>query len=78
METYNDEDNHIYEEILENRLKYIGYTPKDYEFYMIKIGCKQEVSMKKGQQYILTNEEVVEMARIWETYGKPYINNVSI
>ena len=77
METYTDEDKRIYEETLQNRLKHIGYTPKDYELYMMKIGCKQEVSMRKGEQYVLTDEEVAEMARIWETYGKPFINNIS-
>ena len=76
MESYSnsiEEDKSIYEEVLQQRLKHIGYTPKDYELYMMKIGCKQEVSSRKGEKYELTDEEIAEMSKIWETYGKPYI-----
>jgi hypothetical protein len=73
METYTEEDERIYEETLQSRLNHIGYTPKDHELYMMKIGCKQEVSKRKGETYELTNDEIEEMKRIWETYGKPFI-----
>ena len=62
-----------YEEILKNKLMNIGYTPKEHELYIIKIGCKHELSNKKGEEYVLTEEEKEHMANIWKTYGEPYI-----
>ena len=66
-----------YEEILKNKLNNIGYTPKEHELYIIKIGCKHELSNKKGEEYVLTDEEQEQMKNIWKTYGEPNINYIS-
>ena len=73
METYTEEEKNIYDEILKNKLSNIGYTPKEHELYIMKIGCKYELSYKKGEKYILTDEEQEQMANIWKTYGEPNI-----
>ena len=46
---------------------------EDYELYMFDINSKMEVSRRKGEVYILTDEEQEQMARIWTEYGQPYI-----
>lgn len=72
---YTEEDKAIYNNFRKLKLIEYGNNPRDFELIILNISCKHFVSNSKGQPYILTEEEQVQMAYIWETYGKPNIKN---
>jgi hypothetical protein len=74
---YTEEDKVIYDNFRKLKLVEYGNNPKDYELIILNISCKNYVSNSKGQSYILTDEEQIQMANIWKTYGEPNINYIA-
>jgi hypothetical protein len=71
-EHYSEQDKKIYDDFYSVCVSQVG-QPKDYELYMFDINSKMEVSRRKGEVYVLTDEEQDQMAKIWTQYGQPYI-----
>jgi len=75
---YTEDDKIKYDNFRKFKLVEYGNNPKDYELIILNISCKKYVSNTKGEEYILTDEEHIQMANIWKTYGEPNINYIAL
>ncbi len=71
-EDYTEQDKKKYDDFYKVCVSQVG-NAEDYELYMFDINSKMEVSRRRGETYILTDEEQEQMTRIWTEYGQPYI-----
>jgi len=73
-EGYTDDDKLVYDKFRKSNLVLYGGNPKDFEYVILDISCKNAVCNAKGEVYVLTDEEQAQMVHIWKTHGEPFIN----
>jgi len=69
-EGYTEEDKVRYDNFHKNKIMEYGSNITEYDLVVVNIVCKRLVSISKGEEYVLTDEDNTEIKRIWVEYGQ--------